>query len=115
MNRCLLSLAFVLALVSVARADEDAKIEALIRAVASLKDAQFIRNGKSYDAVEAAQHLRDKWKWKKSDIKTARDFIDIAASRSTETGQPYKIRWKDGRELFSAEFLERELKKLEAR
>src|SRR5438552_2485380 len=78
-------------------------------------DVQFIRNGKSYDAHAAAQHMRDKWKWKKSEIKTARDFIDVAASRSTETGKPYVIRWKDGHEQFSAAFLERELKKLEAR
>jgi hypothetical protein len=102
-------------LVGVAHAaSEDDKIEALIRAVDGLSDVQFIRNGKSYDAHAAAQHMRDKWKWKRSEIKTARDFIEIAASRSTETGKPYVIRWKDGHEQFSAEFLERELKKLEA-
>ncbi len=93
---------------------EDDKIEALIRTVDQLKGATFVRNGSTYDCHDAAKHMRDKWKWKKDVIHSARDFIVVAASFSTQTGKPYLIRWQDGRELKSAEFLATELRKLEA-
>ena len=94
-------------------ADEAAKIEALIRAVENLKDAVFIRNGRGYDCGKAGEHLRAKWRWKRNEIKTARNFIRIAATGSSVSGKPYLIRFKDGREIRSADFLLAELAKLE--
>ena len=35
---------------------EDARIEYLLTVVASLQDAQFIRNGKTYDSKAAVDH-----------------------------------------------------------
>ncbi|HJZ87683.1 MAG TPA: DUF5329 family protein [Polyangia bacterium] len=92
---------------------EDQKIEALIQTVDGIKDAAFIRNGKAHDGHAAAKHLRDKWRGKKSEVKTARDFIRLCASVSSLTGQPYLIRWKDGREQKSADFLSEKLAELE--
>ena len=89
------------------------KIERLIRAVEALRGAKFVRNGKEYDAKAAAAHLRSKWRWKSSSIKTARDFIRIAASASSETGRPYTIRLADGSEVKSADFFAAELGRIE--
>ena len=93
---------------------EDEKIERLIRVVAELKDATFIRNGKAHDCREAAKHMRDKWEHGKDQVKTATDFIDKAASKSSISGKPYLIRFKDGREVESGAFLRDELKKIES-
>jgi hypothetical protein len=92
---------------------EEQKIEMLIRGVDGLADAVFIRNGKRYDCHAAAQHMREKWQWKRAEIRTARDFIRVAASTSSQTGQPYLIRFKDGHEVNSGDFLSSVLDKIE--
>ena len=92
---------------------EAQKIEALIRAVEGLKDATFIRNGAEYSAKDAADHMRRKWKSGGGDIRTARQFIEQAASRSSVSGKPYLIRFKDGREVESATFLSEKLDGIE--
>jgi Family of unknown function (DUF5329) len=94
-------------------ADETQKIEALIQNVGDLKDATFIRNGSSYNSQSAATFLRRKWQANQSEVKTARDFIDKVASFSGTSGKPYLIRFKDGREIHSREFLLARLKTLD--
>jgi len=93
---------------------EDEKIEALIRRVDELKDATFIRNGTEHDCHAAAKHMRDKWNYGKKEIHSALEFIDKAASKSSASGKPYLIRYKDGREVESGAFLRDELKKIES-
>lgn len=93
---------------------EKQKIEALIAGIGQLQDAKVIRNGWSYDPSTAVRFLHGKWAANASEIKTARDFIDKVASFSGTSGKPYLIRFKDGRELQSREFLLTELKKIEA-
>lgn len=92
---------------------EKQKIEALIKQVANLKDAKFVRNGSTYDADSAATFLRRKWGANESEVKTARDFIDKVASFSGTSGRPYLIRFKDGGEMKSRDFLLSQLKKLD--
>src|SRR4029077_13439418 len=89
---------------------EKQKIEALIKQVGDLKDAKFVRNGWTYEPATAVRFLRGKWEANDAEVKTARDFIDKVASAS---GKPYLIRFKDGREIKSQEFLLAELKKIE--
>lgn len=92
---------------------EAAKIERLIKTVAALEGAVFIRNGKEYTPAEAAEHMRNKWEWKAKDITTAEDFIRIAATKSSISGKSYMIRFDDGREVSSGAFLQEELDRLE--
>jgi hypothetical protein len=94
-------------------ATEKQKIEALITHVEQLKDAKFVRNDTEYDAKTAARFLRGKWEANAAGIKTAKDFIEKAASTSSTTGKPYLIRFKDGKEVKSGDYLLAELKKLE--
>jgi Family of unknown function (DUF5329) len=92
---------------------EKQKIENLIKQVANLKDAKFVRNGSAYNADSAAIFLRRKWQANESNVKTARDFIDKVASFSSTSGKPYLIRFKDGSESQSRDFLLSQLKKLD--
>ena len=92
---------------------EKQKIETLIKHIGELKDATFIRNGSSYSAGNAATFLRRKWQANDSSVKTARDFIDKVASFSGTSGKPYLIRFKDGREISSQEFLLAALEKIQ--
>lgn len=96
-----------------AKPTEPQKIEAIIRVLENLKDAQFIRNGSAYNATEAGAHLRMKLKYAGRTVKTAPDFIRLCGSASSMSGKPYLIRYKDGREVKSGDFLWTELKKLE--
>jgi hypothetical protein len=89
------------------------KIEVLIKQVGDLKDAKFVRNGWTYEPATAVRFLRGKWEANDAEVKTAQDFIDNVASASGTSGKPYLIRFKDGREIKSQEFLLAELKKIE--
>ena len=92
---------------------EKEKIQVLIKALESLKEATFIRNDSDYDAKAAARFLRGKWQAQEKEIKTAMDFIDKVASVSSTSGKPYVIRFKGPREVRCGEYLKEELKKLE--
>jgi hypothetical protein len=94
---------------------EQKKVETLINKVERMTDAVFIRNGKSYNAALAAEFLRRKWRAHESEIKSASDFINKVASFSVHSGEPYRIRWPDGREKLCAEFLRVQLFLLEGR
>ena len=94
-------------------AAERQKIESLIKQVGDLKDAKFIRNGSTYEVSSAVRFLRGKWDANATEVKSARDFIDKVASASSTSGKSYLIRFKDGHEIESREFLLAELQKLE--
>lgn len=92
---------------------EEAKIERLIQAVADLQEATFIRNSTEHDAKEAADHLRSKWRAKADDIRTAEQFIETIASRSSLSGEPYQIRLPNGRVVQAGEYFRERLNEIE--
>jgi hypothetical protein len=94
-------------------ASEQRKIEALIQHVETLTEAVFIRNNQAYPAKTAAQFLRGKWRATLDDITTAQEFIAKIASVSSTTGQPYRIRFPDGHEVPSGDYLRTVLQQLE--
>ena len=65
-----------------------------------------------YDAASAAKFLKGKWQANAAEIRTAEEFIEKAASVSSTTGKPYRIRFKDGKELKSGDYLRERLKML---
>ncbi len=93
-------LALLLCLIPIAAhardAKQDARIEHLISNVESLKGAVFIRNGTEYDTKAAGSHLRMKLGKAGRRVKTAEQFIDGLASKSSFSGKPYQIRKADG-------------------
>jgi len=94
---------------------ETQKIELLLKFVESLKGASFIRNGEAHKPAEAAAHLRMKWEKAGKRVKTAVDFIEVCASKSSVSGKPYTIKMADGKELPSRDVLMQELKRIQGK
>jgi superfamily II DNA helicase RecQ len=92
---------------------EQEKIAYLVASIANLKDATFIRNGESYDAERAGEHLRLKLRYVGNRVKTAEDFITYCATRSSMSGAKYEIRFHDGSTIDSATFLRAKLAQYE--
>ncbi len=83
-----------------------AEITHLLDAVES-SSCEFLRNGRWYDARQAATHLRNKYQLLSAagQIDTAEDFIAKAASKSSFSGQPYGLRCAGGALVASAQWL----------
>jgi hypothetical protein len=94
--------------------DARPEIEALLGYVENLNGATFIRNGDEHRAKEAAAHLKTKWGRLEKNIATAEDFIRLCASKSSLSGERYKVRFSDGSERFCDELLRDKLKQLRA-
>ena len=92
---------------------ETKKIESLIEAVEQMDGATFIRNGTEHDTKEAADHLRRKWKAAGDKVKTAEEFVEHLASKSSTTGKPYEIRLSDGKVVGAGQYLRERLQELE--
>jgi hypothetical protein len=67
----------------------------------------FYRNGSWYDGARAKTHLRTKYDYlvARGLIGTAEDFINKAATKSSLSGQLYKIRCGTGPEVESSKWL----------
>ena len=89
---------------------ENQKIEAMIAHVEGLKQAKFVRNGVEYDAQIAGRFMRYIWNDNREKVKTAEDFIRVVATASG-AGIPYLVRFPDGRESKSRDYLVELLKK----
>ena len=57
----------------------------------------FTRNGTEYSSQEAADHIRKKYEYFKSRIKTPEDFIHVCASKSLVSGKPYLVSTTQGK------------------
>ena len=92
---------------------EEKRIEHLLQTVESLKGAAFIRNGTGYNAKDAGKHLRMKLAKAGDRVKTAEDFIEGCASRSSFSGDAYKIRLPDGTITETASFFRAKLREFD--
>jgi len=89
------------------------EIDALMaRLVAS--GCEFSRNGNWYTAVEAKSHLSQKLKYfeDRGMVQTTEQFIEMAASTSSMSGQPYQVRCGKSAPVQSGQWLRSELKDL---
>jgi hypothetical protein len=92
---------------------EKKKIESLLFSVENMKGAIFIRNGTEHDAKEAAEHLRMKLQQAGRKVQTADDFIKLCASKSIISGQPYLIRFSNGKTIKSEEYFREKLREFD--
>lgn len=93
-----------------ARSDaEQKKIDYLIASIEALDGATFIRNGSEYSAAKAADHLRLKLRNAGDRLQTAEQFIDELGTKSSMSGEKYRIRFKDGRVVDSAQVFREKL------
>jgi len=103
--------AFVVPFIAFANPDHtDREIQHLMAYIASA-DCRFIRNGKEYGAGEALKHLQGKYEYAGSRIDTAEDFIRYVATKSSMSGEPYKIRCDD-QTILCADWLRAELARI---
>ena len=118
MNKTIKSILVIL-LVSIgicvqAQMTEEAKIEYLINSVNTVPEgSKFIRNGTKHTTAAAIDHLRTKYKRGKKYAKTAADFVENIASKSSISGRNYLIEFPDGKTITAKEFFTNNLKKLE--
>ena len=71
-------------------AQENEEIEYLLSFIAG-SDCIFIRNGEEHSAIEARKHLEMKYNHVKKRIKTAEDFINKIATKSSLSRKLYKV------------------------
>jgi hypothetical protein len=77
---------------------------------------QFYRNGTWYNSAEARSHLKEKYDFltKMGWVKSAEDFIERAASKSSMSGEPYQAKCNDQAPIPSARWLAGELDRYRA-
>jgi hypothetical protein len=72
---------------------------------------EFYRNGTWHDSKTAQAHLRDKYKYlvARNLINTTEDFIELAATESSFSSQPYEVRCNRGATVTTNQWLRDEL------
>jgi hypothetical protein len=87
-------------------AADQAQVEAVLGFLGR-STCQFYRNGQWYDGLTAEHHLRGKFDYlvKKGWIHNTEEFLDNAATKSSFTGEPYRVRCPGGQAQSSAEWL----------
>lgn len=88
------------------------EIDNLIRCLGDLNEASFIRNGVEYSVEDAIDHLNGKLSAAGTSIKTAEDFIEVIASKSSSSGKSYQIRLQDGTVVTTQEWFTERLKEI---
>ncbi len=91
---------------------EHQKVERLIAYIRNMKDAKFIRNGSEHPPEQAADHLQAKYKKHAALIQTAEVFIEKLATKSSATGEVYKIKTANGEFLPLGQLLKQELNRI---
>lgn len=71
----------------------------------------FVRNGSEYPAIDARAHIERKYEYVKSRIDSSEKFIKYAATESSMSGDPYRVKCAD-QEILSKDWLLNELKDL---
>lgn len=91
------------------RADIDA-----LMARMSASGCQFERNGRWHSAPDARQHLLRKLSYieRRGTLASAEQFIDLAASQSSFSGKPYRVKCGGAEAVASRAWLNRELQAL---
>lgn len=103
-----------LSLVTVAHADPPINVQIEVNFLLGYIDGsecEFYRNGVWHDAKAAQAHLRGKYKYLAATnlINTTEDFIERAATKSSFSGIPYKVRCNGGATVTSNQWLRDEL------
>jgi hypothetical protein len=91
-----------------------AEIDALLGKITA-SNCQFERNGSWHKAAGARAHLLRKLEYieKRSEtITRTEQFIEVAASKSSFSGRPYRVKCGNGEPVESRVWLTRELKVL---
>ena len=100
--------------IAAAAMTEVEKIQALLETL-ERSNLVFIRNGAEYSSRKARAHLEMKLSRAGSRVKTARQFIDLLATRSYTSNKLYYVKFPDGRVRGAGEWLSEKLAEIERR
>lgn len=78
-------------------------------------DCMFIRNGKAYNVEKGLEHVKKKYEYFKTKIKTAEDFIRYSATKSELSEKMYYVQLPDGSKVFLKNWLLKELARFRAK
>lgn len=94
-------------------AQAEREIRGLMDALAS-SQCQFQRNGSWHGREEARAHLQRKYDYlrKRNQVDSAEQFIERAASRSSVSGKPYRVRCPGQADVDAASWFGARLKAL---
>lgn len=87
------------------------EVEHLLNFVASTS-CIINRNGSLHTGPEALSHIRKKYTYFRDKITSTEKFIELAASKSTLSGNVYTVQCKDRKVITTQEWLFEELYKL---
>ncbi|GAC1459024.1 MAG: hypothetical protein PVSMB6_18450 [Steroidobacteraceae bacterium] len=108
LSQAILGLVLAVAFVPAARTappEAQAEINYLLQYVKT-SGCEFYRNGSWFDAGRAQAHLRQKYELAKgAGINSAEDFIEQTATKSSLSGQPYKVRCGGGEPITANQWL----------
>jgi hypothetical protein len=90
-----------------------AEIDALLAGLQA-SGCEFQRNGRWHAGAEAIAHLQNKREYleNRSAIRSTEDFIGLAASESSLSGQPYRVRCAGAEPVDSRDWLQQRLQEL---
>ena len=88
------------------------EIDTLIRSLGELDGASFNRNGVEYSVQDAINHLSGKRSTAGSSIKTAEDFIELIGSKSSRSGEAYRMRLQNGTVITTHQWFTERLKEI---
>lgn len=94
------------------RVVETARIMYLIEEVRQ-SPYDFQRNGEAHTGNEAANHLQMKYGFARGKVKTAEQFVEHVASKSSLSGEAYYLENQEGERLAVREVLNHELEHLD--
>lgn len=99
----------------VASASAKSEIEGLFAALEN-SGCEFERNGAWHGAGEASAHLRRKYDYllRKDLVTSTESFIELAATKSSLSGKPYRVRCGDADPIASKDWFGGRLRTLRA-
>jgi hypothetical protein len=77
----------------------------------SASDCRLIRNGRESSNAAAVKHIQRKYRYFRDAITDTESFIELAASRSTSSGEDYRVACPGKSAENSGDWLMRELKR----
>jgi len=90
-------------------AEQEAEVEHLISYLAE-SDCQMVRNGKSHNGTDGANHVRRKYAHFRKEISSTEDFIRYSATKSTLSSRYYEVQCPGEAPVRSQDWLLKELK-----
>ena len=88
--------------------EQKAEVEYLINYLQE-SDCRMVRNGKSYDGADGANHVRRKYGHFRDKISSTEDFIEYSATKSMMSGKYYQVECPGEQPKRSQDWLLKEL------